>query len=123
MPFASRLSALGEELARVLETLEPSACAVESPFHGSNARSALQLAHARGVILSVLGRSGMSPVEYAPATVKMTVCGNGRADKEQVRAMVSRLTRQDPEALSHDVADAIAVALCHQAHVPVSGRG
>ena len=122
VPLPIRLSTLGEQLERVVASLEPTASAVEAPFHGENARSALQLAHARGVILGVLGRAGVAPFEYSPATVKKTVCGSGRADKGQVRRMVSRLTGRDLAGVSSDVADAIAVALCHQAHVPWSER-
>lgn len=114
-PFPERLAHLRAQLARIVEATAPSDSAVESPFHGTNPRSALQLAHARGVILSVLAEAGVSPVEYSPATVKKTVSGSGRADKDQVRTMVARLTGMRETSLKHDVADAIAVALCHQA--------
>lgn len=115
VPFASRLATLRERFERVVLDAVPTMSAVEGPFHGANARSALQLAHARGVILSVLAGAGVPPIEYAPATVKKTVSGSGRADKEQVRTMVARLTGRPAKGISHDVADAIAVALCHQA--------
>jgi len=105
------------ELARIVDAVSPSDAAVEAPFHGANARSALQLAHARGVILCVLAEAGVPPVEYSPATVKKTVTGSGRADKDQVRTMVARLTGIPETSLRHDVADAIAIALCHQSHV------
>jgi crossover junction endodeoxyribonuclease RuvC len=121
-PLAIRLASLGERFSRIVASMDPSASAVEAPFHGANARAALQLAHARGVILGVLGRAGVAPCEYTPATVKKTVCGSGRGDKEQVRNMVARLTGADLKGLSSDVADAIAVALCHQAHLPLAGR-
>lgn len=115
--FPERLAALRVALVRIVESASPSDAAVESPFHGANARSALQLAHARGVILCVLAEAGVPPVEYAPATVKKTVSGSGRADKDQVRTMVARLTGIPATGLRYDVADAIAVALCHQAHM------
>lgn len=113
--FATRLATLKERFERVVLDAAPTVSAVEAPFHGANARSALQLAHARGVILCVLAGAGVPPIEYTPATVKKTVSGNGRADKEQVRTMVARLTGKPATEISHDVADAIAVALCHQA--------
>lgn len=115
--FSARLALLRGELTRIVEAASPAQSAVESPFHGTNARSALQLAHARGVILCVLAEAGVPPIEYAPATVKKTVSGSGRADKDQVRTMVARLTGMREKDLPHDVADAIAVALCHQAHM------
>ena len=87
--------------------------AVEAPFHGVSARSALQLAHARGVVLAALGTSGLRVFEYSPATIKKSVTGNGRAEKAQVEAMVSRLIAGGCSPGKPDIADAIAAALCH----------
>jgi crossover junction endodeoxyribonuclease RuvC len=111
--LASRLACLHREFERVVARLSPDAAAVESPFHGSSARSALQLAHARGVILEVLATAGVEVAEYTPAAVKKSVTGNGRAEKEQVRAMVRHLVGMQESERSHDISDAIAVALCH----------
>ena len=93
--------------------LSPSHAAVESPFHGRNAHSALQLAHARGVVLAVLAGAGLSLVEYAPAAVKKAVSGNGNAEKRQIQYMVGRVQSMQSAALPADAADAVAVALCH----------
>jgi crossover junction endodeoxyribonuclease RuvC len=87
---------------------------VESPFHGPNARAALQLAHARGVVLACLGQAGIQVAEYSPATIKKAITGTGKADKEQVQAMVRRLLG-NPADESRDVSDALAVAYCHLA--------
>jgi crossover junction endodeoxyribonuclease RuvC len=113
LPLASRLARLHRELAALVERLQPSVAAVESPFHGPSARSALQLAHARGVILAVLADAGIEIAEYTPTAVKKAVTGAGRADKEQVRQMVRRLLRRREGWESHDISDALAVALCH----------
>jgi len=91
----------------------PTEAAVEAPFHGASARSALQLAHARGVVLAVLGISSLPVFEYSPATIKRAVTGNGRAEKEQVEAMVSRLVGAGCPPGKSDIADAIAAAMCH----------
>ena len=85
----------------------------QAPFHGVNARAALQLAHARGVLLAVLAGAGVPVAEYAPATVKKAVAMNGRAEKAQVQAMVSLLLGLDEPLKQPDLADALAVALCH----------
>jgi crossover junction endodeoxyribonuclease RuvC len=114
--FADRLAAIQVALARVLEEHRPPLAAVEAPFHGVSARSALQLAHARGVILATLSLAGVAVEEYSPATVKKMVTGSGRATKEQVAYMVERLS--GTRSSSHDLTDAVAVALCHQAHRP-----
>jgi crossover junction endodeoxyribonuclease RuvC len=114
--FADRLGMIQIELAKVLAEYRPRLAAVEAPFHGVSARSALQLAHARGVILATLSQAGVAVEEYSPATVKKMVTGSGQASKEQVAFMVERLAGTSSGSL--DLTDAVAVALCHQAHRP-----
>jgi crossover junction endodeoxyribonuclease RuvC len=111
----SRLAALQAELATLVARLGPESAAVESPFHGKNSASALQLAHARGVILAVLAASGLSVATYTPATVKKSVTGNGRAPKDQVQRMVDLMLGAPAKSRPNDVTDALAVALCHAA--------
>jgi crossover junction endodeoxyribonuclease RuvC len=113
LPLARRLALLHGEFAELVERVQPSVAAVEAPFHGPSARSALQLAHARGVILAVLAGAGIEIAEYTPAAVKKAVTGNGRAEKGQVREMVLKLLRRQESWRSHDISDALAVALCH----------
>jgi crossover junction endodeoxyribonuclease RuvC len=113
MALAHRLARLYAGVGSVVEQHAPSEAAVEAPFHGVSARSALQLAHARGVVLAALGVSGIEVFEYSPATIKKAVTGNGRAEKGQVEAMVSRLLRGGGSPGRADIADAIAAALCH----------
>lgn len=108
-----RLALLQNALREVVERLQPTAAAVEAPFHGASARSALQLAHARGVILGVLGNAGLTVSEYAPAAIKKSVTGDGRAEKSRISAMVVQLLGVSVEGQRHDVHDALAVALCH----------
>jgi len=111
--LAHRLARLQRELVELVRALQPTSAAVESPFHGKNARSALQLAHARGVILAVLAGEGGEVAEYSPATVKKSVTGNGRAPKDQVRMMVGRILETPLRSADDDLSDALAVALCH----------
>jgi crossover junction endodeoxyribonuclease RuvC len=115
--LASRLHLLAVEFERLVGSLEPTHAAVEMPFHGSNARSALQLAHARGVLLAVLAGAGVPIAEYTPATVKKAITGNGRAEKVQVQGMVERLMRARVPAGAWDRSDALAVALCHMGNL------
>jgi crossover junction endodeoxyribonuclease RuvC len=110
-----RLLRLQQELGVLVERLHPTCAAVESPYHGANARSAFQLAQARGVVLAVLAGAGVEIAEYSPATVKKAVTGNGRAPKAQVRSMVGQLLGRPDRVVSDDLADALAVALCHGA--------
>lgn len=115
--FAERLHRLQVELVSLVERFSPVSAGVEAPFHGASARAALQLAHARGVALAVLAGAAIEVTEYAPATVKKSVTGNGRADKDQVARMVRTLLTCPGGELEQlragDRADALAVALCH----------
>jgi crossover junction endodeoxyribonuclease RuvC len=116
LSFPLRLAALGEQFEKILDLQHPDVAVVESPFHGINARSALQLAHARGVILAALGQRGIPVEEYSPATIKKTVTGSGRADKDQVRRMVQAVLAVPLKAGQSDLSDALAAAYCHLAH-------
>jgi crossover junction endodeoxyribonuclease RuvC len=113
LALAARLSRLHSGLDKVLHEHAPTVAAVEAPFHGASARSALLLAHARGVVLAVLGLQGVEVVEYSPATIKKAVTGNGRAEKAQVAAMVARLVKGGESSVRSDITDAIAAAVCH----------
>ena len=120
--FARRLGALKCEFEQLVIRLDPTSAAVEGTFHGSHARAALQLAHSRGVLIATLAAAGVEVCEYTPATVKKSVTGNGRANKDQVRSMVYRLLRATDRQGPSDLSDALAVALCHAATRGLAGR-
>jgi crossover junction endodeoxyribonuclease RuvC len=110
--FSERLRQLHEGLTEIMGRLRPDAVAVEAVFHALHARSALQLGHARGVVLLAVAQAGLPVHEYPPATVKKAVTGHGAAEKEQVRKMVGMLLGTTIEGAT-DQADALAVAICH----------
>ncbi|MBI3448113.1 MAG: crossover junction endodeoxyribonuclease RuvC [Acidobacteria bacterium] len=111
--FPSRLLHMADALGAVLDEARPDEAAVEDLFHAVNARSALQLAHARGALVVEIARRGIPLFAYAPLAVKKAVTGAGRADKVQVRSMIERLLGIRLGDAIHDVSDALAVALCH----------
>ncbi|MCP4868856.1 MAG: crossover junction endodeoxyribonuclease RuvC [Proteobacteria bacterium] len=113
--FAERLAFLHKELTAVLARTSPDHFAIEAVFHAEHARSALQLGHARGVLVLAAAQAGLTVREYPPATVKKAVTGSGAADKEQVRRMVEMLLKEELDGAA-DRTDALAVAICH-AHV------
>ncbi len=117
--FPDRLQALYLGLAARLSEARPDCVAIESLFHGVNARSAFALAHARGVLLLAATQHGVPVVEYAPAEVKRAIVGFGRAEKSQVQQMVAMLLGLAAPPTPFDVSDALAVALCH-AHTAAS---
>ncbi|MGE5235683.1 MAG: crossover junction endodeoxyribonuclease RuvC [Acidobacteriota bacterium] len=109
------LASLAAGLETLLARWQPSVVAIETPYIGKFARAALGLAEARGAMLAVLGRWGGEVVEYEPARVKGAIVGFGGADKRQV-AYVIRHELELEEEPAHDVADALAIALCHVRH-------
>lgn len=112
--FALRLRTIYEAIVAVIERTRPVVFAVESPFHGVNARTAIQLSHARGVILLAASMHGLPLFEYSPRSVKSAVVGYGGAEKEQVGKMVRLLVKGASQAsIAVDAADAIAIAVCH----------
>lgn len=108
-----RLKLIAAELRGVFQTFTPQAAAVEEVFHAVNAKSALKLAHVRGVALLQAAEAGLAVAEYSALEVKMSVVGYGRAEKEQVELMVHSLLRVTEPFASYDVSDALAVAICH----------
>ncbi|HJL42174.1 MAG TPA: crossover junction endodeoxyribonuclease RuvC [Myxococcales bacterium LLY-WYZ-16_1] len=109
-PLSERLAVLFDALKELCRDGAPDTVVVESLFQHKNARSALVLGHARGVVLLCAHHSGATLLELTPAEIKKAVTGRGRADKHQVQQMVVALLglRTVPAA---DAADALAVAV------------
>jgi crossover junction endodeoxyribonuclease RuvC len=113
-PLAARLELIAAGLRSVIASHEPRAAAVEEVFYAQNVKTALKLAHVRGVALLAIAEARIELGEYSPLEVKSSVVGYGRAEKHQVQLMVKSLTGIVVE--SEDAADAIAVAICHATH-------
>jgi len=118
LTLADRLAAIAAQLRQVCQSYRPEIVAVEEVFHAVNAKSSLKLAHVRGVVLLIAAEAGLPLGEYSPLEVKMSVVGYGRAEKQQVQLMVRSILQIDTEMASHDVSDALAVALCHATRAP-----
>ncbi|MBI3680315.1 MAG: crossover junction endodeoxyribonuclease RuvC [Acidobacteria bacterium] len=115
-PLNQRLLKIGEGLRRMIHEHQPESAAVESVFYAVNARSALSLAHARGVALYTIAEAGIPLGEYSALEVKTSVVGYGRAEKRQVQYMVRSLLQLPEIIASEDASDAVAVAICHATH-------
>ncbi|HEV2445695.1 MAG TPA: crossover junction endodeoxyribonuclease RuvC [Candidatus Sulfopaludibacter sp.] len=115
-PFEKRLLEISEGLRSLIREHAPEAAAVEEVFFAANVKTALKLAHVRGIALLAVAEAGMELAEYSPLEVKTSVVGYGRAEKSQVKLMVRSLLAL-PEAIdSEDACDALAVAICHATH-------
>jgi crossover junction endodeoxyribonuclease RuvC len=108
-----RLKLIAGGLREVIENFAPHVVAVEEVFYSVNAKSALKLAHVRGVALLTAAEAGLAVSEYSPLEVKMSVVGYGRAEKQQVQMMVLSLLGVTQQFGSFDATDALAVAICH----------
>jgi crossover junction endodeoxyribonuclease RuvC len=121
-PFERRLAEIASGLRDLIRDYHPERAAVEEVFCAVNAKSALKLAHVRGVALLVVAEAGLGLGEYSPLEVKMSVVGYGRAEKSQVQLMVKTLLGLADPVSSLDASDALAVAICHAAHEATSSR-
>lgn len=107
----ARLSELYDKLAKIITKYHPTSAALEKLFFSKNARTAMDVAEARGVIRLCLEKHGVPCREFAPVEVKMAVCGYGAADKSQVQKMVRTLLRLEKIPKPDDAADALALAI------------
>ena len=111
--LGERLKCIAGGLREVYENFAPRMVVVVVVFHALNAKSALKLAHVRGVALLTAAEAGLPISEYSPLEVKMSVVGYGRAEKQQVQMMVLSLLGVKQTFGSFDATDALAVAICH----------
>ena len=111
--IAARLLALEAGIEEWLTAHQPDAMAVERVFSQHNVRTVMGTAQAGAVAVVCAARRGLPVALHTPSEVKAAVTGSGRADKDQVTAMVMRLLRMDAPPRPADTADALALAICH----------
>ncbi|WP_420239448.1 crossover junction endodeoxyribonuclease RuvC [Telmatobacter bradus] len=108
-----RLEQVFLELSEQMARWQPDTVAIEEVFYSVNAKSALKLGQVRGVALLAAACQKLPVAEYAPLKIKSSVVGYGLAKKEQVQFMVARLLGLSELPEPADVADALAIAICH----------
>ena len=111
--FPQRLLKLNNDLENIINTYKPDAISVEELFFNNNAKTAINVAQARGVILVVGCRLNVPTFEYTPLQIKQSVVGYGRADKIQVQKMVKTILKVDKLPKLDDTTDSMAAAICH----------
>mgnify|MGYP005841129357 CR=1 FL=1 len=112
-PLPKRLQQIYRELLGLARRCQPAAAAVEELFFSRNARTALAVGQARGVVLLAMAEAGLPVYEYTPLQVKQAIAGYGRATKGQMQQMVRMLLSLEVIPQPDDAADAAAVAICH----------
>ena len=119
-PLDARLLTIFEGVRALIAEHEPDAVALEESYVGADARIALSVWQARGAVLVAAAAAGVECAEHAPARVKQTVCGYGRAEKGQIQRMVKVILALDTEPRTSHEADAFAVAICHALGSPLA---
>lgn len=113
LPLEQRLHVLERGIEEWVLRTRPDAVAVERVFSQHNVRTVMGTAQASGIAMLVAARHGVRVALHTPSEVKAAVTGHGRADKDQVGAMVARLLRLDAVPKPADAADSLALAICH----------
>lgn len=109
--FPERLRQLGESVDALIEKFTPDAMALEKVYFEKNAKTAMQIAEVRGMLIHASASRGLSLFEYTPLQVKVAVTGYGKSGKPAVAAMVARLVTLPDKKRLDDELDAIAVGL------------
>lgn len=113
LSFPVRLNKIYDDLNNIIQEYKPEAMAVEELFFNNNIKTGINVAQARGIVLVVGYKNGISTFEYTPLQVKQAVVGYGRADKKQVQKMVQSILKVEKVPKLDDVTDSMAIAICH----------
>ncbi len=111
--FPLRLTKIYDDLNMIIDTYKPDAISVEELFFNNNAKTAINVAQARGVVLIVGCKKNIPTYEYTPLQIKQSVTGYGRADKMQVQRMVKTILNVEKLPKLDDTTDSMAAAICH----------
>jgi len=110
----SRLQQIASEMQDIIAQLKPEAVAVEELYsHYGHPKTAIIMGHARGVLFLKAAEAGLPVFPYASTRIKKSLTGNGRASKRQMQLMIASTLGLPQAPEPPDVADALAVALCH----------
>ena len=110
---AHRLVRIATAAREAIEQFQPDCAAIEELYFGASAKAALAVGQARGVLMLMCAEAGLDVFEYAPAVIKQSVTGYGRADKLQVQSMVQHTLKLTELPRPDHCADAFAVAITH----------
>ncbi len=110
---SKRLLMIQSNLSTILTNYQPTVCSIEKLFFSKNVKTAMQVSEARGVILCCLEEHSIPYYEYSPTKIKLSIVGNGQAEKKQMQFMTKELLKLESVPKPDDTADALAIAICH----------
>lgn len=113
MPFNRRLEIIFDDISAIMAKYNPEALSLEKLFYNNNAKTVIDVAQARGVIMLAAQKHNVPVFEYTPLQVKQSVVGYGRAEKKQVQEMTRLILNLEKIPKPDDTADALAMAICH----------
>ncbi len=120
--FPLRLEKIYTDLNEIIKEYKPDSMSIEELFFNNNAKTAINVAQARGVILVTARINGLATYEYTPLQVKQAVVGYGRADKIQVQRMVKMILNTEKLPKLDDITDSMAIGICHAHSAKFSER-
>ena len=116
LPFPQRLIEIARDFQNLCATYHPTHLAIEKLFYFKNAKTVINVAQTKGLLLYLAAQNQLTIHQYTPLQVKITITGYGQASKNQVQTMTTRLFKLDKPPKPDDVADALAVAYTHLIH-------
>ena len=122
MPHEKRLAFIYDGLMQVMEEHRPEVMAIEKLLHGSNSKTVIGVAEARGVALLAGAKFNLPVYEYTPKQVKQTVTGSGSADKTMVAKMLAMTLNVPTQLWIDDVTDALGIAFANLVEQPMLKR-
>ncbi len=114
-PLSSRLLKIHDQIHAVAGKFGPSCVGIETVWFGNNVTAAFGTGQARGAALVACAKHGMHVAEFAPSQIKLSIVGQGAADKEQMQYMVQHLLGLEVAPSPDHAADALAAAICYTA--------
>lgn len=112
-PIENRIKIIYDEMNIIIEKYKPEVISIEELFFNNNAKTALAVGQARGVVLLSAVEHNIPIYEYTPLQVKQALTGYGRASKMQIQQMMKSMLGLSEIPKPDDVADALAIAICH----------
>ena len=112
-PLEERLKIVYDGICEIIKLYKPDVMSIEELFFNNNAKTALTVGQARGVIILAAVQNNLPVCEYTPLQVKQALTGYGRAGKAQIQQMMKSMLGLSSVPKPDDVADALAIAVCH----------